>query len=238
MTTPIDMSKFIETKSDQIGADDLIGGPRTVIIRGVTANEGDQPVNIWLENEQRAFRPCKTMRRVMVAMWGADASQYVGRSMTLYRDASVTFGGMQVGGIRISHMSHIESARDIVVMKSKGKRAVMKILPLASANLAPAQVASGTVKSREGAVTFAADDSKLDKARGFVAELLHSVAIAADVTDLEMMLLASRTVNGLAKLEREYPDLWRSVQLAVDARRAEFAPASLRSTDFDADGLG
>jgi hypothetical protein len=42
----------------------------------------------------------------------------------------VTFGGLATGGIRISHMSHIDKETVVVVMKSKGKKAGVKILPL------------------------------------------------------------------------------------------------------------
>jgi len=138
MNAPVNMADFIEAKSDQITADDLIGGPRTIRIRGVAASESEQPVNVYFEgDENKPFRPCKTIRRVMVALWGPDASKYVGRSMTLYRDPTVAFGGMQVGGIRVSHMSHIDGEQTVVVMKTKGKRAPMKIKPLA-ADRAPA----------------------------------------------------------------------------------------------------
>jgi hypothetical protein len=124
MNAPLDMTRFIEAKSDQLNADDLISGPRTIAITRVSANDGEQPVNVHYEGDGgKAFRPCKTIRRIMVAMWGPDASKYVGRSMTLYRDASVQFGGMQVGGIRVSHMSHIDGEKTVVVMKSKGNSA-------------------------------------------------------------------------------------------------------------------
>jgi hypothetical protein len=36
----------------------------------------------------RPFKPSKTVRRIMVAAWGPDASTYAGKRMTLYRDAA------------------------------------------------------------------------------------------------------------------------------------------------------
>ena len=131
MTEVIDMSRFIEAKSDQLNADDLIGSPRTITVTRVTGNEGDQPISIHYEGDGgKPFKPCKTIRRVLMAVWGKYANEYVGRSMTLYRDDSVTFGGLQVGGIRISHMSGIDKETTVVVLKSKGKKAGMKIQPL------------------------------------------------------------------------------------------------------------
>lgn len=131
MNEMIDMSRFVEAKSDQLCADDLTGAPRTITVTRVTGNDGDQPVSIHYENDGgRPFKPCKTMRRVLLAIWGRNAADYVGRSMTLYRDDAVTFGGLNVGGIRISHMSHIDKKTVVVVMKTKGKKAGIEINPL------------------------------------------------------------------------------------------------------------
>lgn len=129
----MDMSLFIKAKSDQINADDLIGGPLTVTVTRVSANEGnaDQPINVFYEGDDgKPFRPCKTMRRVMVNVWGADASKYVGRSMTLYRDPKVKFGGMAVGGIRISHMTNIDKPVEMLLTATRAKREPYTVKPL------------------------------------------------------------------------------------------------------------
>lgn len=134
MTEQIDMSRFVEAKSDQLNADDLIGASRTLTVTRVTGSDGDQPIAIHYEGDNgKPFKPCKTIRRVLLAVWGRYANEYVGRTMRVYRDDAVTFGGLQVGGIRISHMSHIDKETTVVVMKSKGKKAGMKILPLTDA---------------------------------------------------------------------------------------------------------
>ena len=80
--------------------------------------------------EGRPFKPCKSMRRVMVAAWGADASTYVGHRMTIYRDDEVRFGGQDVGGIRISHMSHIQKRVTVALTVTRGKRAPFAVEPL------------------------------------------------------------------------------------------------------------
>lgn len=131
----MDMSATITPRSDQINADDLITGPMTVTVARVNIkgpNE-DQPVDIHLEGDRRVFRPCKLMRRVMVKGWGADASAYVGRSMTLYRDPDVKWGAMAVGGIRISHMSHLGEDFTVTLLETRGKQKLAKIRKLAGA---------------------------------------------------------------------------------------------------------
>lgn len=128
-----DLSRTIAPKSDQLNSDDLIGGPRVIRITRVTANEGngEQPVNVFFEGDGgKPYRPCKGMRRVMVAVWGADGSAYAGRSMEIWRDPTVTWGGMQVGGIRISAMSDIEKPMTLAVTASKTSRKPLVIKPL------------------------------------------------------------------------------------------------------------
>jgi len=126
-----DMSQVIIPRSDQINAEDFIAGPATFIIEGVAISPGtEQPVNIKLIGEPRVWRPCKSMSRVLVAAWGPDANAYVGRSVTLYRDPKVKWGGLEVGGIRVSHMSHIERDMVMSLTATKGKRAPHKICVL------------------------------------------------------------------------------------------------------------
>ena len=53
---------------------------------------------------------------------GGAGHAWIGRSMTLYNDPEVKFGGVMVGGIRISHMSHIERDIALSLTSTKGKK--------------------------------------------------------------------------------------------------------------------
>ena len=126
-----DMNDVIQPKSDQINADTLIGGPMTVKITGVKIDHSsEQKVSISLEGTPLVFRPCKSMSKVLVAAYGADANLYVGKSMTLYRDPKVKWGGLEVGGIRISHLSHIEKDMVMMLTQTRAQRAPHKVKPL------------------------------------------------------------------------------------------------------------
>lgn len=126
-----DMTPVIIPKSDQMSADDFLAGPKTYSIEGVEIRAGtEQPVSIHLAGEPRAWKPCKSMSRVLVAAWGPDANVYRGRSVTLYRDPTVKWGGMEIGGIRISHMSHIERDMLLQLTATKGKRAPHIVKPI------------------------------------------------------------------------------------------------------------
>lgn len=128
----MDITETLAPKSDQLNADDLMAGPRTVTITGVSRGDADQPVNITTAEfgDARPFKPCKSMRRIMVAAWGTDASTYTGRRMTLYRDEKVRYAGQDVGGIRISHMSHLNKRITVALTVTRGKRAPYVVEPL------------------------------------------------------------------------------------------------------------
>jgi hypothetical protein len=135
----MDMTPTLAPKSNQLNADDLIAGPKTITVTKVTAGSAEQPVAIYYEGDQgKPFYPCKSMRRVLVAAWGADASLYPGRSMTLFRDPEVSYGGIKVGGIRISALSDLDSPLSIALTVTRQKRAPYKVQPLKAA---PAPVA-------------------------------------------------------------------------------------------------
>lgn len=123
-----DMTAVIVPKSDQWNADDFIAGPMTFTITDVKVVGGtEQPVSISVAGSPKFYRPCKSMSRVLVAAWGPDAKAYVGRSLTLYRDPTVKWGGMAVGGIRISHMSDIEREMTLMLTMTKQNRAPHKV---------------------------------------------------------------------------------------------------------------
>lgn len=126
----MDLTDSIAPTSDQLDAVDLLGGPRTFTIQTVSAGNAEQPVNVKLAEFPRVWRPGKSMRRVLVACWGPDASTYVGRRVTLFCDTSVRFGGQEVGGTRISHLSHIDEPRKVALLVTRGKSAMYVVQPL------------------------------------------------------------------------------------------------------------
>lgn len=128
----MDLSKTIEPKSDQMNADDFIGkGARTITVTKVSGNDdAQQPVSIHYEGDNgKPYKPCKTCRRILVTVWGADGTKFVGKSMTLYRDPAVKFGGIDVGGIRISHMSDIDEPVTMALSVSKANRKPFTVYP-------------------------------------------------------------------------------------------------------------
>lgn len=128
-----DLSSAIQPKVDQLTSDDLIPGPLTIRITGVSVvKTPEQPVSIaYAGDEGRPWKPCKSMTRVLVHLWGADSSTFVDRSITLYRDPNVLWGDMKVGGIRISHMSHITGNQTLALTATRGNKKPFTVKPLA-----------------------------------------------------------------------------------------------------------
>ncbi len=146
----VDLSKTILAKSDQLNADDLMSGPITITITNVTQGSGeDQPICIRYEGDNgKPWKPCKSMRRVLCALWGSDGSNYIGRRMTIFRDPSVKWAGMEVGGIRISHMSHIDKEERMALTASKGSKKGYIIKPLQNSPQGRAQSVSNAPASQ------------------------------------------------------------------------------------------
>lgn len=193
-----DMSSVIVPKSDQINADDLIAGPMTITITNVQIRGGqEQPVSIYFEGSEKAFRPCKSMSRVLVQGWGADASKYVGRSLTLYRDPTVKWAGLEVGGIRISHMSDIDGEKLMMLTATKGSRKPHKVQPL-------------VMESKGGG----------DGAKVWADKFIANVGRAPDSAKLEEFI-ASRK-GPLDDLAANHADLRNACQKAIADKRASF----------------
>lgn len=121
-----DIGDTVAAKSDQLNADDLMGGNIVVTItRVVVGNKtDDQPVTIYHDwDPKKPYKPSKGMRRVLIAMWGNRSADYVGRQLGLYRDPKVRFGSDEVGGIRIGAGSHIDGPMKIMIQVKKGQKA-------------------------------------------------------------------------------------------------------------------
>lgn len=123
----------IVPKSDQLNAEQLLAGPMTITITNVRRGDGEQPIVINYANDSgRPYKPCKTMRKVLIFAWGEDGSKWVGKSMTLFNDPNVKFGGVAVGGIRISHMTDIGDGLKLSLTATRGKKDPFIIQPLAA----------------------------------------------------------------------------------------------------------
>lgn len=190
----MNLNETIAPDSTQLNAEDMLAGPITVTVTGVEKGTPDQPVNILLaEFPDRAYRPCKSMRRVLVAAWGADASTYTGRRITLFNDPTVKWGGAAVGGVRISHLSDIQDRLTLSLTTTRGKRSPFSVEPLPDK---PAAVAPDLVADFDKQIADAKDTAELDLiAKNLKAQNLgeHRAALIAAWTDRRAALTTEAT---------------------------------------------
>ena len=140
-------------------------GWHRVCITDVRIGSSDeQPISVHYEGESgRPFKPCKTMRKVLILAWGHDARRWIGQSMILFNDPGVKFGGMDVGGIRISHMTGLPKDIHVSLTATKGKKAPHSIKRL---DTGPAL--ADVLKAIAGATNKAT----MDAAKRMAAELV------------------------------------------------------------------
>lgn len=197
--TTLDISPFLEAKSDQITADDLIAGPRTFRIANVEIPGGEQPVSVHMEGmEGRPFKPCKGMRRLLGHLWGPDAAKWIGRSVTLFRDPDVRFGADQTGGVRIAAVSHLDEPQTVPVRVSRGKAKKYNVEPI------------GEVETRDGA-------------RDWADKFIATIGRAPDAGKLENYV-ASKAAT-YADLASDRPELHAACEEALARKRASFGAA-------------
>lgn len=123
----MDLSNSIIPKSDQLNADDLIAGPRTIHISAVKSGSAEQPITVHYDGDNgRPYKPGKSMRRILVAMWGSESDAYIGKRLTLFREPGIRFGSDEVGGIRISH-ADIDRPLVLALTEKRGKRSQYRV---------------------------------------------------------------------------------------------------------------
>lgn len=127
----MDISDSLAANSNQQNYDEYLAGPKTVTVSEVKKGTAEQPVEVHLsEFPGKPFKPAKTVRRLLAKVWGTDASQWAGRRLTIYGDPEVRYGGKSVGGLRVSHVSHIDKPVEVLLTESRGKKRAHTVHPL------------------------------------------------------------------------------------------------------------
>lgn len=128
----VNLEHTIAPRSDQLNADDLLSCTKDITVTGVRLHSSDdQPVSIHYEGDDgRPYKPCKSIRRVLIHAWGGNGNDWIGRSMRLYCDPEVKFGGSKVGGIRVSHLTDIDRPITLNLTVTRAKRKPYTVEPM------------------------------------------------------------------------------------------------------------
>lgn len=190
-----DISRFIVPKSDQLNAEDFIGGPRVFTIVDVKVRETpEQPVSVIFAGGFRPWKPCKTTMRILSIAWGTDASNWIGKSVRLYRDPSVLWAGKPEGGIRIAALSHMRAPLEERLSVKKGQRAPVRVEILPPSEIPPTdevEIARGVARAALGRgwtkeqIATAMGGAKIEgmtpEQRGrFLRDLMHAPGTVSD----------------------------------------------------------
>ena len=124
------LSRLVQPKSDQLNADDLIKPIIVTVLRLAVAPSADQPIIVEIDGGYKPYKPCKSMARLIMHLWGEDGQNWIGKRLELYNDHTVKWAGVEVGGIRIAGMSDIAKSTELNVTVSRGKRQKCKIKKL------------------------------------------------------------------------------------------------------------
>jgi hypothetical protein len=134
---PVDVDQFEaakrkrkENKTDQLNADDLIQ-PITVKITDANNGNGEQLLALSISGGHKPYKPCHTMIKLLSFAWGNDdPNTWVGKSLRLYCDQEVINRGEVVGGIRVSHVSHIDGPKTRKLNEKRGQRKAWTVFPI------------------------------------------------------------------------------------------------------------
>lgn len=205
-----DISNTILAESAQLNADDLISGEIIITITDVrVSNSPEQPVTIdYKDSRGKPWKPCKSMRRVLVHLWGADSKAYVGRSIALFRDASVKWAGQEVGGIRIAAMSDIPESVKIPLTLMRGVRrgySVEKLEPAKQEHMQRNESSSSAPIQQK---------SSEDKARDWKDGIVRFLEKAQSREDVLSKVDLDNPSNNLKAISEKFPAIFDEIKLA------------------------
>jgi len=209
------LEQAIAPKSDQLNSDDLVTGPMTIKITdiGYYQESGKTKISIRFDGDQgKPWKPCTTMARLMATVWEVpkddDGSALIGHSLTVYRDPSVKWSGMAVGGIRISHMDTIDKERVEMVTITRGKKEAMIIKPL------------------KLAATVTPITPKADKAKEGSDALIAMIENCMTGDELADLLADADVKKKMDYLESKRPELAKEVNARLEIARKVFGGES------------
>jgi hypothetical protein len=124
----------IKKNTDQLNYEDFLGGvTRTVTIAKVERGRKEAQYDIAIEGDDRYWRPPPTVLKLLKLAYGDNAEDWIGKRATLYGDPEVKMAGKKVGGIRVSHLSHIDKPLVASLSITRGQTGTFTIQPLPDA---------------------------------------------------------------------------------------------------------
>ena len=125
------MKVQIQKNTDQLNYEDFLGGvTRIVTIAKVEKGRKEAQYDISIKEDSRYWRPPATVLKLLVLAYGDDDSNWIGKRAQLFGDPDVKMKGQKVGGIRISHLSHLDKPLTASLTVTRGQSAVFTVQPI------------------------------------------------------------------------------------------------------------
>lgn len=135
----------IKKNTDQLNYEDFLGGmTRIVTIVNVEKGRKEAQYDIAIEGDDRYWRPPATVLKQLVLAYGDEAANWIGKSASLYGDPDVKMKGVKVGGIRVSHLSHITEPLTASLTVTRGQSGIFTVAPLPAADILRAEWRTAT----------------------------------------------------------------------------------------------
>jgi hypothetical protein len=140
--TAEDIKKSLLPKVDHLTYEHVRREPLVLKVARVChgPDKKERPVRLDFEPHERCvdtegkplhYLPCKGMRVVLADIWGLNGRvDWVGKSLELFGNPDVMYGGEKRGGIQISKMSHIDKPTTVMVKVRRGTTAPFVVEPL------------------------------------------------------------------------------------------------------------
>lgn len=122
----------MQSKSDQLNYVDVGEGSLIALVESVNVTNSDQqPVTIVFAGcNGKPYKPNKGMIRVIAGAWGEETDNWIGKTIKIEGDPTVTWGGEAIGGLVVGALSDIDrSGYTAYIQKNKRVR-VKKTIPL------------------------------------------------------------------------------------------------------------
>lgn len=132
----MNIREFVKIKSDRLNFEDFIMGSQDFTIAKLGRKVDQGNVRLLMIFEGREATPYWVPKGMVKCLsnpegWGeSEFSEWIGRKVRLFGEPTVVYAGKELGGVRISHISHIPQAYSTKITERRGVRIDYVISPL------------------------------------------------------------------------------------------------------------
>ena len=122
----------MQSKSDQLNYVDVGEGSLIALVESVNVTNSDQqPVTVVFAGcNGKPYKPNKGMIRVLAGAWGEESDNWIGKTIKIVGDPTVTWAGEAIGGLVVGALSDIDKSGYTAYIQKNKRVRVKKTIPL------------------------------------------------------------------------------------------------------------